>query len=349
MFDDKYYQRVMKDFNYDPLSFSKINFELGKLSSDDLQRKWLCHHDANIFAQEAQAGEKKCIVSTGFGLSGAPHLGTLSQILRSISLQQAGIPVNMVLGDLDAYNGKGINLERTLELAQKYYEFVKKIGFKEDDGSILRSQFQHDDVLKTSYLIGRFMDDAMFAQAEEDLHDFYSKKGKVDPEMSYRRKLSLNLMTGDFFHLHMNEGFDSVMVMLGIDEHKYVQFAKKTLERAKNEDSESRFNFHISGLYSPIIRGFNGYPKMSKSFPDSGINLEGSIDEIADKIRFQEGEFEIPENNVVYQMIASASRFSLAEIQDAYEACTTHSQKWRNVKELYIEDLTEIINMWRRI
>ncbi len=123
-------------------------------------------------------------------MSGIPHIGTLSQILRSIALQKAGIPVQMVLGDLDAYNGKARPLTETLKLAEKYKKFILKLGFNPKFPSILRSQYNEFGVLRTSYLIGHFMDDSMFQEAEEDLHGFYSKKGKVDKDMSYRRKIT---------------------------------------------------------------------------------------------------------------------------------------------------------------
>jgi hypothetical protein len=84
IFDKRYYNSLMKEFGYNPLEFEKINFSLGKLKRDDLQRMWLCHHDGRSFAKDFKNGEK-VIITTGFGLSGEPHTGTLSQILTSIT------------------------------------------------------------------------------------------------------------------------------------------------------------------------------------------------------------------------------------------------------------------------
>ncbi len=74
-FDRRYYNSIMEEFGYDPLEFEKINFSLGKLNREDIQRMWLCHHDGNSFARDFKKGNK-VIVSTGFGLSGDPHVGT---------------------------------------------------------------------------------------------------------------------------------------------------------------------------------------------------------------------------------------------------------------------------------
>lgn len=348
MFDENYYVELMKEFNYDPLSFGRIDFGLGKLSSEDLQRRWLCHHDANKFSEDNNNG-KKCIVSTGFGLSGVPHAGTLSQILRAIAIHESGIPVNMVLGDLDAYNGKGVPLQKTLELAEKYRKFVTKLGFSEKDGSILRSQYDATDVLRTAYLIGHYMNEEMFHKAEEDLHSFYKERGKVDSEMSYRRKLSLNLMTADFIHLHMDLGFDSVLVMLGIDEHKYVQFAKETIENISDHEKIPEFTMNLGGMYSSIIKGFHEYPKMSKSFPESGITLDMDPDIIRERLFNGEGTYDKPENNVVYQMIAAASRFDANEVKEAYDACQNRGNNWNKTKQKYLDDLVALSSLWRSI
>jgi len=327
IFNENYYKRVMQEFGYEPIKFSQINFSLGDLNKDDLQRRWLCHHN-------------------GDGLSGKPHVGTLSQILRSIILQKAGIPINMVLGDLDAYNGKSKSLDYVLELAEKYQNFVRKLGFNESPPSILRSQYNSLEVLRTSYLIGHYMDDDMFRVTEEDLHHFYTTQGKVDSDMSYRRKLSLNLMTADFIHLNTAYDYDAVLVMLGIDEHKYVQFGMQTIKNMQMDDRLHDFDMVMGGLYSGLIKGFYGYPKMSKSFPDSGITVDMSHDNIKKRIMEGEGEFDMPENNVVYQMMAAVSNLDAKQLHRNYNLCIEHGSAWVKAKEEYVDLLIDICSKW---
>ena len=346
VFNDEYYSSLMKEFGYDPLSFSKIDFSLGSLSIDDLQRKWLCHSNGDIFAKKLQNGNK-VIVSTGFGLSGVPHVGTLSQILRSIALQKAGVPVNMVLGDLDAYNGKALTLDFTRKLADKYMNFLLALGF-DTSISIVLNQYDHPEVLHTGYLIGKYMTDAMFENAEEDLHDMYVQNQKVDHTMSYRRKLSLNLMVADFIHLPIAHGYESVLVMLGIDEHQYVRFAQETLTCIlKDEDNGLGLEgFNISSIYSGLIKGFYEYPKMSKSFPDSGITADLSAEEIKRRIMEGEGSHDKPENSVVYQMMSAVSYFTPKELAERYEACLNGGVTWDNFKKEYAEILSDICSKW---
>lgn len=124
-FNAEYYYNLIKKFNYDPLNLRRIDFSLGDLSKEDLQIRWICHHNADIFAKNSRAGNKS-IICTGIGLSGPPHIGTISQILRAIFLQKSGLTISFVLGDLDAFNGKNIPLEETRNLAKKYKEFIKR-------------------------------------------------------------------------------------------------------------------------------------------------------------------------------------------------------------------------------
>jgi hypothetical protein len=210
VFNRKYYNTLMGEFGYNPLEFEKINFSLGKLDKDDLQRRWLCHHGGHRFANDLH--KRKSIVTTGLGLTGVPHIGTLSQILRSIALQKAGIPVQMVLGDLDAYNHKAKPLQEALGLVEKFRKFILKLGFEPKFPSILRAQYDELQVLRTSYLIGHFIDHKMFNGTEEDLHGFYSKRGKIDKEMTYRRQLSLNLMTAEKRRMFIGSTENSLLI-----------------------------------------------------------------------------------------------------------------------------------------
>ena len=115
-FNDDYYSKVMDQYGYSPLEMETIKFSLGEMEQDELRTQWLCHYKGNEFAKRFNDDKKRCMVTTGFGLSGPPHMGTISQIMKAVRLQKHGIPVQIVLGDLDAVNGKSIEYEYTQEL-----------------------------------------------------------------------------------------------------------------------------------------------------------------------------------------------------------------------------------------
>ncbi|OGH80735.1 MAG: hypothetical protein A3I29_01985 [Candidatus Magasanikbacteria bacterium RIFCSPLOWO2_02_FULL_44_11] len=346
VFNNEYYNSIMKEFGYSPLEFEPISFSLAVMTKEDLQRQWLCHTGGRSFAESLT--NKRAVVTTGFGLSGVPHMGTLAQILKAIRLQQAGLPVQIVLGDLDAYNGKNVRFERTRELAKFYRQFILDSGFSCEPPNSLRTQYESLTTLRLAYLIGHYMEDEMFNCAEEDLHQFYSQHGKVDSSMSYRRKLSLNLMIADFLELLEQNSFDAVMVILGIDEHRYVDFGRKVLEKMTEELPVFRGKSY-SAMYSSIIRGFHGYPKMSKSFHGSGITVDMPDEQIKCLIENGEEVTPFPETNVLYQLISSVSLYGNEQIKEAYEECSKQSERWKLIKREYAQHLIALCRRWPNI
>ena len=239
-------------------------------------------------------------------------MGTLSQILRAIFLQKSGLKVQIVLADLDSYNARNQPLEVVLERAEMYKKFIKKLGFDDTKG-ILRSQYNNEEILKTAYLISKVLKDKDFKEAEEDLSELYQKKG-IYPGIEFPVKQAILLMTADFIHLGKVDGYSNVLITLGLEEHLYVQIANKVVDRMN-------YPFTISSMYSRIIKGFNGYPKMSKSIPESSITVNMSYEKMYDMIMNQEGDYVSPMDSVVYQMMCAVSYYSPDDLDELYEIC----------------------------
>lgn len=344
-FGEAYYREIMKQKRCGPYPFEKFSFGLGLISQQELQRMWLCHVNGNSF-REAFVKDKPVISTTGFGLTGIPHVGTISQILKAIHLQRSGIPVQIVLGDLDAYNGKAANLSFVLELVPQYKRFIRNLGFDDSSPSILRTQFEALPVLRTLYMAGNYLTDEMFEAAKEDIHDYYSKHNKIDSTMTYRIKLSLNLMVADFLDLHLHQGFQAIAVFLGIDEYRYCELAMDVLAKIQSQGN-SFDGFSLAGMFSFTMKGFYGYPKMGKSFPESGIDVGMSRDVVNERIINGEGRYDQPEDSVVYQMISSASFYSTNEVAQAYRACKAGGREWQQIKEDYTGHLCDILSKWK--
>ncbi len=335
----------MNQLGYNPLELEPISFSLGTLSKEDLQCLWLCHLNGDTFARASHAG-RTVIATTGFGMSGVPHAGTLGQILRALRLQQNGIPVQIVLGDLDAYNGRNKEFEYVLKLSNSFRNFILNLGFNPNPPNSLRSQYESLSTLRLAYLIGRYMDDKMFGKTEEDLHEFYLQSGKVDSSMTYRRKLSINLMAADFLELVLEKNFDAVLVMLGIDEHRYAVLGRDVFDRIVTEDPQKYGGKCYSAMFSSVMRGFNGYEQMSKSFPNSGITVDMSYDQILELIENGEIVTSSPDTNVIYQLISSVSLYDGAQIKEAYDECVKQSHCWKSLKREYALHLSQLCARW---
>ncbi|MGH3900047.1 MAG: hypothetical protein ACRDTA_17765 [Pseudonocardiaceae bacterium] len=262
LFSESYYRQVLAEFDYTPFDLRRFDFSVAGLDPDTLNARYLCHHHGE---QYLSAAPLRRIVTTGFGMSGVPHLATVSHVLKMIELQRGGERCQIVLGDLDAYNGKAKPYADVRELADRFREYSLRLGFDPHAG-IVRSQESHLPALETMYLLGRYVEQADFDAAEEDNHGYYADRGLVDTTMTFRRALSLSLMAADF--LALGQDHDAVLVMLGVDEHRYVRFAQQTRARL-DQHVPLRADFALTAAYTRMVRGFGG-PQVQQEHPRLG-------------------------------------------------------------------------------
>jgi tryptophanyl-tRNA synthetase len=267
-------------------------------------------------------------------------MGTVSQILGITRLQAGGERCQIVLGDLDAHNGKGRPLGQVRELADQFAGFCRSLGFS-DTAGVLRSQYDDLGSLRDMYLLGFYADDADFDRAEEDNHGYYASMAIVDNRMTFRRKMSLALMAADFVALGQHH--DAVLVLLGIDEHKYVRFTREAMQRFGRETC-LRGDFTLASVYSRLTVGFGGHPKMSKSIPGSSISVTTPPREIVALVTGDEAR--TPETSPSYQLTCQLFFRPPAECAGLALECAAGSPAWRRVKADLAEYLVSIAALW---
>ena len=336
-FDEAWYQRVIELHGYHRLGVRPIDFTLPGANVQSLATRWLCHDDGDRFAELVQANHETCIVTTGIGLSGDPHIGTLSQMLRAIFLQRCGLRVQFVLGDLDSYNARGKSLTELVERAEQYRLFIEALGFDSSAG-ILRTQRRHPEILETAYLIARCLNDKDFRDAKEDLSDLYEHHG-VHDGMSFPIKQSILLMVADFVHLGWRDHATGVLVSLGIEEHMYVRLARAVVQRMG-------LGFMVAGMYSPLVNGLGGFPKMSKSIPESSIYVSEDPASIRRKIVDEESPFTHPGDSVVLQMMAATSLDAEYRLPEWGAVAAAGGAAWRALKSNFADELVELCSRW---
>jgi tryptophanyl-tRNA synthetase len=200
-------------------------------------------------------------------------------------------------------------------------------------------QFNNDEVIKTAYLISKHLKDKDFTDAEEDLSSLYKEK-KIYEGITFPVKMAILLMVADFMHLHLNDGYKNIMIMLGIEEHLYVRIASILNERMKND-------CNFCGMYSKVIKGLSGFPKMSKSIKGSAITTEMKKDDISKIILNEKDVYTDPEESVIYQMMSAVSTFDLNELNEIKNECINKSKIWQDRKVQYIDFLDETNKKWR--
>lgn len=329
-FNESYYKKIILENNYNPIDFSSFENDLLGISKQQMKSKWLCHSGLDNIKSTNDT-----IITTGVGISGPPHMGTLSQIMRIIFLQKNGFNTQIVLGDLDSYNARNKTLSYVSNLSDQYYEFILKLGYDPNKG-IIRKQNDNFEINYFSYLLSKYLTDEDFYATKEDLCELYQKE-KIYTGITFPIKQSILLMISDF--LCLGQKYNNIVVMLGLEEHKYVLLARKLRDRINA-------NCNIYSLYSRIIKGFNGYPKMSKSIKKSNINVDMSYNDVRKMIISENDDYKSPLDSVIFQMMTSVSDYSSDELNDIYSHCLCKDKGWMDYKENYALKLSEYLIKW---
>jgi tryptophanyl-tRNA synthetase len=338
LFSESYYRQLLDEFGYTPFDLRQFDFSVAGLDTDTLNARYLCHHDADEYVATIPDGR---IVTTGFGMSGVPHLATVSHILKMIELQRGGEHCQIVLGDLDAYNGKARPYAEVRELAERFREYILLLGFDDQTG-IVRPQVGYLPALETMYLLGRYVEQVDFDVAEEDNHGYYANRGLVDETMTFRRALSLSLMAADF--LALGQDHDAVLVMLGLDEHRYVRFAQQARARL-DEHVPLRSEFALTAAYTRMVRGFGGHPKFSKSIPGSALDVTTQPKEVH---RLLAAEPAVPEESASYQLMCQIPGYHADTLRELDAQCREAGPAWCRAVRRFADHVVHLISLWPR-
>ncbi|MBN1172566.1 MAG: hypothetical protein JXA67_10380 [Micromonosporaceae bacterium] len=338
LFSESYYQAVLAEFEYSPFDLRQFDFGLAGLDANTLNTRYLCHHYGERYPRTVPG---RRIVTTGFGMSGLPHLATVSHILKMVELQRGGERCQIVLGDLDAYNGKSRPYAAVRELAHRFRDYAECLGFDVASG-VVRFQEGYSQALEAMYLIGRYIDQSDLDAAEEDNHGYYVARGLVDDRMTFRRALSLTLMAADFMTLGQDN--DVVLVMLGIDEHRYVRFAQMVRDRL-DDHVPLLSQFDLVAAYTRMVRGFGGHPKFSKSIPGSAIDVATPADQVRTLLAGEPCE---PEESATYQLMCQMPRYDAERLIPLHSHCHGNTVVWRREVAEFTDYVIDLISRWPR-
>lgn len=330
-YDNKYYDGIVSKYNYELVDSLPIK---ENINFNDM---WYCSYNIKSFLDGIDKNKKQLVIM-GIGINGIPHFGTVSQMLKAIYLQKHGFKVQIILGDLDVYGARAKSLNDINKLINKYKRFLVKLGFDETKGKI-RNQYDYPEIIRTSFLLSSCIKDQDFEEIEEDINDLY-KTERVYTGMDFNVKQSISLMFADFIHPGLIDGVDNVLIISGIDEHGYVWKANEIRERMG-------INMTISGLYSKMMRGLNDYPKMSKSIPNSNIDLSCTKADLKKILNFEHFNYDNAENSFVYQLMCYVSFYDKEKLSELKINCNAKNDKWNKDVENYINDLYKICKLWR--
>ena len=331
-YDEFYYKDVAEKFGY---SFCNEMTDLLPGFSFAEVQNWLCGYNLETEVVRGISKENT-LVTLGVGTNHEPHIGTISQILRGIFFQKKGYKVQIILGDIDSYSSRSSSITSVVRNVEKYAEFIKNLGFDTDIG-IIRNQLDHAEIMKTAFLISPKIQDEDFQDMEESIYQYYEELG-IYSGMSFAVKQAILLMFSDFIHEGFVGNYKNIIVLSGIDEHPYVPKANDIARRLD-------LDVNICGLFSSIIRGLNGQPKMSKSLRGSSITAGMTEREII-KIITRLTEDVNHEHSIVYQLMCHVLLYDSETLRAFAEHCDSDPVMWAKDKVDFAHDLSLICKKW---
>ncbi len=192
------------------------------------------------------------------------HFGT-KMVLENIAyFQKHGAKTFCLVADLEAAAARGVSLEEAKKNAMEF-QIPAYIALGIDPKkTIFYFQSENKDVIKLAYE----------ASNKITLNEFRAVYGQADPA----RILSALTQIGDILYPQVKEPMPGV-VPAGVDQDPHIRLTRDTVRRMK----EKKF-FLPAGLYHKFTPSLDGNLKMSKSKPESCIDLPEDPKKVTKKI-----------------------------------------------------------------
>lgn len=316
----------------------------------------------------AGATPAETLISVGISPTGAPHVGTLGQIESAVAFQRAGFDVQVVLADQVVYNARGTSLAALTDLAKRYASFIRERGFDPEAGDLL-TQSETPSILSAAFRLapdydpdresdgddgeaagndaGRPGDDETTradhdpTAFEEALDAAYEDVTVPSEATAFSTNLCGLLLAADSIAPLLSGGYERVVLVLGADNVGFGPDIDAVRADAGVAGS-------IVGLYSHLVPGVDGTPKMSKSIPGSSINLRMSPADVRERVRDPSLDAPEPDESVVFQMLRHASPFRGEERAALRGACANDTERWTGAVAEYADYLAEAAEMWQQ-
>jgi len=335
-----HYEALREAFDYD-----RPTVDVGGLESGVVERAFAATTDEDALRE---AGDRETLFVASAGLTGTPHVGTVAQMFAVKRLSEAGFDTEFLLADYEKYAGGGRDLDVVRDLADDYRTFLDGIGY---EGRV-RTQWDATEVMQTAFRLAPHFDpdaspafDVEPTEWAEELRAAYDDD-QVEPAdatggTEWGSSLTGLLCLADFVHPTLAGGYDQTVFVLGVDEHALVLANEQYL-------ADAPIDAAFEGLFTRMIPGLDGYPKMAKTIPGSGITMDQDPETVRRLVRqaaAEDGDAP-PEESTVYAMQCLVSDYDAARLADLAAACRAGGGTWDAAVEEYADFLVDCSRAW---
>ena len=255
------YEKIIKDFGleaFNPKLFPKPN---------RIMRRGVVFagRDLNIISDAIKKKKKFYVLSGIMPTSDRIHFGNKMVVENIKYFQEHGGEAYVLVADLEAAAARGVPLEEAKKRALEFHipAFVA-LGL---DAKKTTFYFQSDNIEVCRI--------ASEASKKVTANEFKSIYGSLDPGRIY----SAFTQVGDILYPQLKERMPGI-IPVGIDQDPHIRLTRDVARRMK----EKKF-FLPSGIYHKYTPSLDGSIKMSKSKPESCIELPEDAEAVKRKIK----------------------------------------------------------------
>ncbi|NQV08362.1 tryptophan--tRNA ligase [Candidatus Woesearchaeota archaeon] len=255
------YTKIIKDFG-----LSRFNSKLFP-KPNRLMRRGIVFagRDLNIISKCIKEKKPYYVLTGIMPTSEKIHLGTKMVIENVKYFQDHGAKTFVLVADLEAAAARGVSLEEGRKRALNFHiPAYIALGL---DPKKTTFYFQSENKLVMNF--------AYYASQKITLNEFKSVYGKADPG----RIMSATTQVGDILYPQFKEKMPGI-IPVGVDQDPHIRLTRDVVNRSKRMGF-----FSPSSIYHKFMPALDGKLKMSKSRPESYIELPEDKKSLNKKIK----------------------------------------------------------------
>lgn len=314
-FIDPYGSELLEDYEQIINDFGLEGFDADLFPNPNrLMRRGLVFAGRDMkLISEAIRNEKKFYVLSGImPTADNIHFGTKSVIDNIKYFQEQGAETFVLVADLESAAARGVTIEEARKRAMEFHIPCYLALGLDINKTIFYFQSQNRDVIKMGFEFARKI----------TYNEFKAIYGNADPG----RIMSAVIQAGDILYPQLSERMPGI-IPTGIDQDPHIRLTRDIVRRSK----EKKF-FLPSSMYHKYTPALDGSSKMSKSKPDSFIELPEDPKTACKKlnraltggretIEIQKKLGGIPEKCMVYEMYKQHLIEDDALLKERYYLC----------------------------
>lgn len=156
----------------------------------------------------------------------------------------------------------------------------------------------------------------------------------------FARTMDGFLMVADMLHPLVAGGYDANCIVMGADELGLKPMVEGVRERCPTDGT-------LHALYTRLIPGLDGYPKLSRRLPDSRFTLDDDPEDVRAAVR---GDPDAPwtvDDDVVVEMMRLASAESAEQVTAWRHARHADEDAWRAARAAFANELAGYARDWQ--